>query len=165
MSLGVLFAITNRTLKRLLAAEGDEGVKDIIEEIEERWDAKWLCELDKSWDGLHRCLTDGELEFNNGDYPLNHAILGGRQMHKADDYIVALVLPDQVADVSRDLQSIDEQELEKRYWRINRNNYGAAPNQLCEDDLEYIQANFPDLKAFYAKASTAGRSVIFTVDQ
>jgi hypothetical protein len=82
-----------------------------------------------------------------------------------EDYIVALVLPEQVTDVAEALQAIDEAELEKRYWRINRDNYGFAPEQLCEEDLEYVQDWFAQLKPFYARAAVAGRAVIFTVDQ
>jgi hypothetical protein len=46
-------------------------------------------EIDKAWDAIHRALTDGTLE--PGAFPLGRAILGGRQLHRGDDYIVALV--------------------------------------------------------------------------
>jgi hypothetical protein len=78
----VLFAITATDVERLLAATEDESVREIVDDIEERWDESWLCELDKAWDGLHRCFTDGEIEIDNGEYPLNHAILGGKQVYR-----------------------------------------------------------------------------------
>jgi hypothetical protein len=161
----VLFAITEADVSRLLEAKGDDAVLEIVDEIEEEWDERWLCQLDKAWDALHRCFTDGELGFDNGAYPLNHALLGGRQLYTGEDYIIALVLPQQVADVAQALQAIDEEELEKRYWCINRDNYGFAPNELCAEDLEYMLSWFAGLKPFYAKAAASGHAVIFTVDQ
>ncbi len=161
----VLFAITDADVSRFLAAEGDAAVMEVVESIEEQWDEEWLCYLDKSWDGLHRCFTDGELGYDNGEYPLNHAILGGKQLHERDDYIIALVMPEQVKDVAKALQTIAEADLKTRYWRINRNNYGFVPDQLCTEDLEYIEEYLAEVKPFYAKAAKATRAVVFTVDQ
>ena len=107
----VLFAITDKDVTRLLAAQGnDEAIIEIVDKIKEDWEEAWLCQLDKAWDGIHRCLTDGELGWDNGKYPLNHAILGGKQLHNGDDEIVALVLPHQVKEVADALQSIDDND-------------------------------------------------------
>ena len=161
----VLFALTHDDAKRLVEAEGDEALEALMEEIEERWDEEWLCELDKAWDGIHRALTDGELGWDNGEYPLNHAILGGHQLHEGDDYIYTFVQPSQVADVAKALQGVDEAELRERYFRINRQNYGFVPTQVSEEDFEYVAGWFEELKPFYAKAAAVGRAVVFTVDQ
>ena len=53
----------------------------------------------------------------------------------------------------------------ERYFKINRENYGFASEQLSEDDFEYVAGWFEELKQFYAKVATAGRAVVFTVDQ
>jgi len=46
---GVFFALTAKDVKRLLAAESDDDVLEIVEEeIEERWDEDWLQETDKA---------------------------------------------------------------------------------------------------------------------
>jgi hypothetical protein len=100
---------------------------EVVEEIEERWDEEWLCELDKSWDGIYRSLTDGELEYDNGLYPLNHAILGGQQLYDGDDYIIAYVEPAKVGDVALALQGISDDNLRTQYWKINSKNYGSSP--------------------------------------
>jgi Domain of unknown function (DUF1877) len=80
--LGVLFAIEANHARRLLAAPDDDEVMAVIEEVEEDWDRAILAETDKAWDAMHRALTDGRLEWSNGEYPLNHVILGGRNLHK-----------------------------------------------------------------------------------
>ncbi len=162
----VLFALTDSDVNYLNEAQGDEALEEfVLETLEDRWDEEWLCELDKAWDGIHRTLTDGELGWDNGEYPLNHAILGGRQLHEGDDYIFTLVSPAQVADVAKALQEINEDKLRERYFKINRENYGFVPEQVSDEDYEYVAGWFEELKPFYAKAAAAGRSVLFTVDQ
>jgi len=161
----VLFALTDDEAKRFLEAQGDEALEEVIEGIEERWEEEWLCELDKAWDGIHRALTDGELAWDNGEYPLNHAILGGQQLHEGDDYIITFVQPAQVADVAKALQGLSDLEFRKRYFKINRDNYGFAPDQLSDEDFDYVAGWFEELKSFYAKAAAANRAVLFTVDQ
>ncbi len=81
---GVQVAITEEELGRLLATQSDEELLSVIsDDIEEPWDENWLVQTDKAWDAIHRCLTDGKLEYENGDYPLRLCILGGRQLFEA----------------------------------------------------------------------------------
>ena len=163
---GVLFAITEEDVKHLLAArlaaEPNEAVLEVLEEIEERWEEDWLMETDKSWDAMHRCLTDGKLEFDNGNYPLNHCILGGTQLYDGDDYIISLKTPNQVADIAAALKPIGEADLRQRHDKIDRETYQGT---VDEANFEYTWSWFPSLPEFYANAAEAGRSVIFTVDQ
>ena len=97
---GVLFALNNAQQDRLSSAEGDDEVMASISEIEECWDREWLFETDKGWDAIHRCLTDGRLEYDNGAPPLKLCILGGYQLHEGDDYIVSVTPDEQVAAVA-----------------------------------------------------------------
>jgi hypothetical protein len=47
---GVHFAIEEEVAVRLLSAEDEEAVLEIIQEkIEETWDEAWLYESDKAW--------------------------------------------------------------------------------------------------------------------
>jgi hypothetical protein len=83
---GVHFAITVEQADALLAAEGDDALMKLVEAIEQAWDKDNLAESDKAWDAMHRCLADGQLDHGNGTYPLNHCVLGPRQLHEGDDY-------------------------------------------------------------------------------
>jgi Domain of unknown function (DUF1877) len=78
---GVFFAITIEQAEALLAAKGDDQMMGLIEEIEEAWDGDQLAECDKAWDAMHRTLTDGELGYGNGPYPLNHCVLSPHQLY------------------------------------------------------------------------------------
>jgi hypothetical protein len=160
--LGVLFALTDDDAQRLLAAGDGDGVMTVVEEIEEKWDEAWLAQTDKSWDAIHRCLSNGTRYHDEGEYPLNRAILGGKLLYSGEDYVVAYVAPHEVKDVAAALAPLTEQELRKRYDAIDPDDYDG---QHGEEDFKFTWANFLAVREFYKKAAAAGRSVVFTVDQ
>jgi hypothetical protein len=160
--LGVHFAITEEQTNGLLAASDDDAVMAIIEEIEEKWDREFLGDSDKAWDAMHRVLTDGSLLYDNGEYPLNLTICGGRQLYEGEDYTVALVLPEQVKVVATALESLTEEWFRNRYFSLlSPNDYEFT---IDEDDFSYTWEWFQNVRDLYRKASSAGRAVIFTVD-
>ena len=159
---GVHFAITEEQAEALLAARGDEELMNLVESIEEAWDAADLAESDKAWDAMHRCLTDGALGRGNGTYPLSHCVLGPRQLHEVDDYIVSLVLPDEVRDVAKALRIVTPEWFGNRYSTVLPRDY--AP-EYGQEDLEYTWSHLEDVKRLFEKAGEAGRAIVFTVDQ
>ena len=159
---GVHFAITVEQAEALSAAAGDEALMGLIEEIEEVWDTENLAESDKAWDAMHRCLTDGQLEYGNGPYPLSHCILGPRQLHERDDYIVSLVSPQEVADVAKALEKLSPGWFRDQYLNVVPRDYAA---EYGPEDLEYTWSWFQGVRDLYRKAAGSGRAIIFTVDQ
>lgn len=155
--LGVHFAVTAEQEKALLSADGDE-VGELLEDLEETWDDDALkVDTDKAWDAIHRCLTDGTLDPDAGEYPLSHAVAGGRHLHE-EDYVV-YVTADEVRDVAAALRPIDRAWLRARFDAIDDPDYGGAGDDV---DFEYTWSNFEDLRAFYDRAAAAGRAVLFT---
>lgn len=132
------------------------------DEIEERWDEAWLVQLDKAWDAIHRCLSDGTLNLNAGSRPRSLAVLGGRQLHSGDDYIISLVTPDEAKEVAAEIIAIDEAWLHGKYDAIDEDDYGSPKSA---DDFNYTWDYFQSLPPFFKRAGDAGRYVIFTVDQ
>lgn len=88
---GVHFSLDGRTATALKAiGDEHERLQFIQEQIEEdyfKYHPEWLAESDKSWDWIHRVLTDGKLEWNNGTYPLNHVVMGGESLYSESDYM------------------------------------------------------------------------------
>ncbi|MEU4095827.1 YfbM family protein [Streptomyces sp. NPDC026673] len=158
----VLFALDGTDSARVLACEDDDTLTSVVAEIEERWDSDHLCELDSSWDALHRCLTDGDLAFDNGDFPLSHAILGGVPLHEGDDYIVCHVTAEQVPEVAAALDALDGPWLRDRFATLD---FPAYQGTGDAEDIAYTQAFLPGLRDFYRTAARDGRAVIFTVGQ
>jgi uncharacterized protein DUF1877 len=159
---GVFFAVTPEQAEQLLAAKDDERLMSLVEKIEEAWDEEHLAQCDKAWDAMHRALTDGDLGCGNGRYPLSHCVLGPRQLHEEDDYIVSLVMPNEVQDVADSLKGITAGWFHEQYRSIVPKDY--AP-EYGEEDREYTWEYFQEVRQLYAKAAAAGRAVVFTVDQ
>ena len=160
---GVYFAITDKDAARLLSAKSDDEVLTLIQtEIEEKWDEGWLCETDKAWDAIQRCLTNGKIGFENDASPYHLCVLGGRQLHSGGNYVAALKSPGQVEDIARVLRSVTEENLRQSYFNIDPQDYGFP---ISEEDFEYTVTWFRRLPGFFEKAAAAKRWVVFTVDQ
>ncbi|MGC5054999.1 DUF1877 family protein [Micromonospora sp. DT48] len=159
--LGVHFAITSEQERSLLAAADDgdgDAVDELIEEIEESWAEDGLkVDTDKAWDAIHRCLTDGTLEPDGGEYPFSHAVLGGRRLH--DEYVVVYLTVDEARDVAAALQSVDRGQLRQWFDAIDDPDYRGALNDA---DFDYTWDNLVEVRAFYQRAAAAGRAVVFT---
>ncbi|MEV4350142.1 DUF1877 family protein [Actinoplanes sp. NPDC049596] len=160
---GVLFALTGAQDAMLVATRDDDEVVEFVDEVEQAWEAAWLCEVDKSWDAMHRCLSDGTLQLGRRTGgPLELALLGGAHHHEGEDYIVAHVLADQVPAVAAALEPISESWLRERYDRIDPDDYQGV---LSDEDFAYTWSYLAEVRDFYQRAAEGGRSVIFTVDQ
>ena len=123
---GVYFALLPTDVQKLRDVQSDEQLLAVIQDdIEERWDEPCLFQTDKGWAGIHRCLTDGRLAYDNGDYPLSACVLGGKQLYEGNDFVVSLLTPGQVGDVASALAPIDKASLRTRYERIDPTDYGA----------------------------------------
>ncbi|HXU06172.1 MAG TPA: YfbM family protein [Polyangia bacterium] len=165
-ALGVHLALTSDQERRLLAAatsdpDPDSRVREVVHEIAEAWDRAWLQENDKAWDAIHRCLTDGALEYDNGDYPLNRCILGGQRLYYRADQIIVFVPGEEVVDVAAGLAAVDQADLRRRYQSLDPAGY----RWKSDDDFAYTWEWFDPLKPFWARAAAAGRSVLFSAGQ
>ena len=159
---GVYFALLPSDVAKLRDAPSDEQLLAVIQDdIEERWDEPWLFQTDKGWAGIHRCLTDGRLAYDNGDYPLRACVLGGEQLYDGNDFVVSLLAPERVADVASALAPIDEASLRSRYYLIDPTDYGMP---LSQEDFEHLWSCFAGLPEFFKKVALSGRAMVFTVD-
>jgi len=159
---GVFFAMTADQAAACEAAADDEELMELIEAIEEEWDTLHLAECDKSWDAMHRLLTDGQLAFGNESEPLSQVVLGPNQLHEGDDYLISLVLPDQVKKVAAALSAISKAWFDERYRTVVPADY--AP-EYGDVDREYTWEYFQEVRELYRKAAEENRAVLFTVDQ
>jgi hypothetical protein len=161
-ALGVHFALADDDARRLLAAPDAEAVLAVVQEIEEQWDEAWLVQDDKAWDAMHRSLSNGTLYSDEGEYPLNRTVLGGKHLYDGADYVVSYVPPNEVKDVAAALAPITEADFRKRYDAIDPDDYDGSHGQ---EDFDFTWGAFVDVRALFKKAADAGRSVVFTVDQ
>ena len=164
--LGVHFALTEDQVSQLKSFDSDsDRLVYIQEEIEEKifLEAPELKgESDKAWDAIHRCMTDGKLEYDNGEFPMSHVILGGERLYFKNDYIVSLKNPDQVAKIAIALADVSEQWLRDRYFKIPESDYEVP---LSEEDFEYTWQWLGSIKELYDPAAEKRAYVLFTADQ
>jgi hypothetical protein len=156
---GVLFAVEDDVLARLGDARDDNEVLAIVDEIEEQWDSDHACELEKSWDAIHRSLTDGRLTFDNGTAPLSLVILGGHRLLDGADRIVTAKAPDEVLAIAEALRTWDRARLRKGYDRIPKQDYG----DLDDEDFDYTWHFFVQAVELYRSAAREQRGVVFSV--
>ena len=80
------------------------------------------------WDPIHRCLTEGELDPTGGDFPLNTAILGGKQLHQGDDLAAVLIRPDMINFVAEALAEVKQQDVQTKEEKVLRSEryFGAV---------------------------------------
>jgi hypothetical protein len=165
MSLGVHFALADDDLERLLQiGDPDELQAVLTEEIEEtylRGDPRWAFQSDKAWDAIHRCLTDGDLLYESGPFPLAYAVLGGEPLDAGHDYTACLVNPEQVAHTHAAMVDVTREHLRARYDTLGDTDYATA---LSDADFDYTWRHFEGLRTFFGVAADSGRHVLFTTD-
>lgn len=163
---GVFFAIDDLTSKKLLKLQGTARVDFVLSEIEDIYfdnKPEATCETDKAWDAMHRSLTDGNLYWENGEYPLNHLVLGGMVLYGAndgeDDFVIVCKDKAQVQDVAKALKDYTDADFKKGYAQIDMEDYEY---QLGFEDLEYALTWFHKVKDFWQKAADSNLNIIFT---
>ncbi len=177
--LAVLFALNEQDVEKLRAVERKERCDYMREEIEEVFFdeyPEYLCELDKSWDAMHRMLTDGNLNFENKFQPLCNVIFGGEFLYGLrrkvsgtviiprgeDDEYMILKTPEQVAEIAEALPRKTKEECRKCYDMIDEEDYGMQPD---DEDFEYTWEYLQYSLDFWKKAAEEKRYVLFTVDR
>jgi len=166
--LGVHFAITpeeEAELRELL--EESMRLEYLREVIEPRYFAEFpdlMADSGKSWDAMHRTLTDGHLFWidGGGEYPLTHVVLYGELLYTEPNYIISYKSPQQVRDIAAALPAITQDEFRRKFFAINPENLGYY---ISEDEFEYTWDGFETVRAFYLRVAEVGRAVIFTADQ
>ena len=160
--LGVHLAIGEEVVSRLLAAEDDADVVAlIVAQLEAERDPRYVFRTGRTWNPLHRCLTNGTLALDAGSFPLSHAVLGGVQLCENDGHLVSLVRPDQVPAVADALTPIDRQWLRTRY---NSFEFPGYEGSRGDEDFAVAWASVQGLADFFQVAAQDRRAVIFIVE-
>lgn len=160
-STGLHVALDPESEGRLLEAAETGDYDDLVDLLRDFTIGVEGQETGRTWDAIHRCLTDGTLRPGNGEYPLNRCVLGGRQLYPGTDWTVSFVPAGEVRDLAAGLAPIDEAWLRERYFAIP-GDYGRP---LSEVDFSDIWRRFAELRAFLRRTAGAGRSVAFVASR
>lgn len=160
---GMFYALTNDQSSFLLRSRNVEETMMVVNQIGESFDDEFSLFVDKAWDAIHRCLTDGTLGSEAGPYPLCKCVLGGVSIHSNDEYIICYVSSRETSDVAAAVADISKEWFQNRYVTLDFPDYQYGEKN--DDDFEYTWEHFEQLISFYQRAAFAKKSVIFTVDQ
>ena len=164
--LGVHFSLSEEEVRKLKSFSDDSDRLDHLQcEIEERYFAEHedrVAQSDKAWDAMHRSLSDGDLSYTDGPYPLRLTVIGGDPIYAEDDYIMSLKTPAEVKDVAKALAAVTKQDFRKKYDAMDAEKYGCPKD---DQDFEYTWDWLTGVTAFYQKAAAEGRWVLFSADQ
>lgn len=158
---GFHLALPRDAAKQLFGCKTDEALREFVETYvrcdSHRSDGLVL-ETGSVWQDIHRLFSDGTLNPAAGEFPLNHCILGGRQLHQGEQFVVALVRPDMTAHVAEAIEQLDREKLHQRYLGVN----AAAPDSTVatEDFIETWQA-LVHIGRFFAAAAQQRHAVVF----
>lgn len=159
---GYLIALTRDLAKRVFAQKDDENLRQLLDELRTDKGLKQsgrILELGTLWDPLHRCLTEGELNPEAGEPPLNLAVLGGKQLHQGDDYAAGLVRPDMTNYVAEALAEIKEEDFRTKFFGLSGSSY-----RLPLDEKLFMQVwlALRSVRVFYEAAAENLEAVVFT---
>jgi len=164
--LGVHFAITFEEVEKLKSFKDDsDRLNYLQEEIEDEYFGSHedlLAQSDKAWDAIHRALSDGDLSYTTGPYPLRLTVIGGEPLYYETDYILSLKTPKEVKDIALALEAITKDEFYRKYDRIDQGKYGVPKTP---EDRAYTWGWLIGVVNLYKTASAEGRYVLFTADQ
>jgi hypothetical protein len=167
---GVYFALSSEQEQRLLAARSDDDLMTVVESIEEQWDEEHVCETDKAWDGIDRVLGDRSLS-QKGKISMERVILGGKSLHKGEDYVMRYLTAAEVTDLAPQLLTVTEPSFRECYFALAKKTFFTiVPSDsyaefVSEEDFGYCWAYFESIRDFFQKAAQENRAIVFTVDQ
>jgi hypothetical protein len=159
---GSHIALAREHAKTLFSLKDDASIRKFLEELSVRPDMKKsgrVLDTEILWDPIHRCFTEGELDPAAGDFPLNHAVLGGKQLLKGTDYTAVLVRPDMTRFIADGLADLEEDDIRKKFFALRN---GSYKQPIDEKHFMEMWLMIQDLKVFFEAAAENMEAVVFT---
>lgn len=155
---GVLFVLSRENAKTFFGLKADELLVGYISDLLDSNDDVPRVTLDGTWETLHRCFSDGTLNPVGGTAPMNHCLLGGRQMYEGSDRVISLVRPDVVPHVAIELAGVEKSWLRERYESTSAD---AGNDPFDTDKFEEAYAKVEAIHTLYMVAAEEGGAVVF----
>lgn len=148
----------------MFALSGDDELRAFVNEMRNSRrlrDNQQVLESGDTWKLIHRCLSDGTLDPQGGEFPLDHCILGGKQMHSGDGYVASLVRPDVAPHVAEALAKVRLDEMNKKYFALDPASIGHEPT---DEEFTEMWNMFKLVREFFADAATDRNAVLFAAE-
>ncbi|MBC8352843.1 MAG: DUF1877 family protein [Planctomycetes bacterium] len=155
--------LTREDAKELFAQQEDASVRAVAERLRnspKHREEDLVLECGTSWNPIHRSLTDGTLDRDQGDFPLDHCVLGGRRLYDGDDFEAILIRPDIVPHIAGGLHNLKRAEFADRYMALDPASYGKQPTE-AEGDETWAMVKL--IRQLFEDAGSEHAAVLFTV--
>jgi hypothetical protein len=159
---GFHIALGREHAKTLFGLKEDNAIHKFLDELQVRPDMKKsgrVLDVGTLWDPIHRCLTEGELDPSAGDFPLNTAVLGGKQLLQAKEKTAVLIRPDMTRFIADALGELDEDDIRKKFFALQG---GTYQQPIDEKHFMEMWRRLQDLKIFFEAAAENIEAVVFT---
>ena len=160
---GSYIVLTREDAKDLFGQQDDAGVRAVAERLRKspkHIEADLVLNCGALWDPIHRCLTDGTLDRDTGDFPVDHAVLGGKRLYQGNDFEAILIRPDIVPHVAAGLHDLKRAEFTDRYMDLDPAAYGKQPTEAEGDEM---WAMLKLIRQLFEDAGNEHAAVLFTV--
>ena len=161
---GFHLALSREETKQLMARPEGAAVRQFVLELEAVRQASksdLLLSLGNLWDAMHRSLTEGELDPLAGEFPLNHAILGGKPLCQDDGFLISFVRPDMTPFIAEAIAHLKRDDFRQRYFQLDPTSYQREPNQK---EYESVWNALQRVRDFYEAAAEDRTAVLFAAE-
>ena len=162
---GAYIVLKREDSRQLNGLTEDEAVRRFTTELrrsKKYQDEGWVLECGTAWNAIHRCLTEGTLDPNAGEFPLNCCVLGGRRLYRGTGFEAVLIRPDIVPHVAMAVRDVKRSDLHERYFKLDPNDYGQQPS---EKEFDLIWNTFRQIQQLMDEAGELRAAVLFTVER
>ena len=159
---GSHIALAREHAKTLFGLKDDASIRKFLDELQTRPEIKKsgrLLDVGTWWDPIHRCLTEGEQDPAAGDFPLNTAVLGGKQLLQGKDYTAVLIRPDMTRFIADALAELEEDAMRSKFFALKG---GSYQQPIDEKHFMEMWLRLQDLKIFFQAAAENMEAVVFT---
>lgn len=152
----VLFLSADRDqARRLFGCRDIESLRQAVDDVvQAAGDSVW--EAGPAALVLHRLLTDGTLEPDAGEYPLNHAVLGGRVLGHETGFAVVVKRPDMAPHIAAGLERIKPESIEGTFQQLQ----ATMPDAVAGVETSDVAAVLARLTSLFQSAAQAGHAVV-----
>jgi hypothetical protein len=148
----IFFRLWREPAKRLFGCKTPAALHAFVAEL----DPATGLELGPAALMLHRLLTNGSLEPEAGEYPLNHAVLGGRVMGHEPGFAVVLKRPDMCPHIAEGLAKIQPESIEASFNQSRAH----LPELTAGIESSDVAGALAQLTELFGAAAAAGEAVI-----